>query len=204
MTIQISVKAHSNFGPVVAQAAPGTPSTSAPSRMAATTQAQTVVTTSTVAPTSTSSSSGTNSGTLIAVAIIAVCGVILTALVQLYIGSRSANANRTAAQAAKDNALAAKTAAEAAKGSAKAAQDAVGVNAAAAADLGLRAEVDALARRYQQSAEQLGPTRLQFASLVSTHLLTWPTSGQDSARRASTFCAPICECRVATSLMTAQ
>jgi FtsZ-interacting cell division protein ZipA len=66
--------------------------------------------------------------------------------------------------AAKQAAAASERSAEAAENSARAAQESVGVNRQTAAGVASRAEADALAKRYQEAADQLGhekaPVRL--------------------------------------------
>jgi hypothetical protein len=88
--------------------------------------------------------------------LIALSGVLLTALIQWLLGRRTARAAERQADAAKEQAANARTSAEAAAKSAQAAQDSVGVNRETAAGVAKRAEADALAKRYQDAAGQLG------------------------------------------------
>lgn len=95
--------------------------------------------------------------TSIQVATLVVAGLAVVAtLVSAWLLRRTGKGTVSAAQRA---AAASERSADAAETSAKAAQDAVGVNAETAAGVAQRALADALAKRYQDAAEQLGHDR---------------------------------------------
>jgi hypothetical protein len=81
--------------------------------------------------------------------------------------------------AAKQAAAASERSAEAAENSARAAQESVGVNRQTAAGVASRAEADALAKRYQEAADQLGhekaPVRLAGVYAMAKLADDWPS-----------------------------
>jgi hypothetical protein len=84
--------------------------------------------------------------------------------------------------AAKQAAAASERSSQAAEKSAQAAQDAVGVNRETATGVAERAKADALAKRYQDAAEQLGhekaPVRLAGAYAMASLADDWPERQQ--------------------------
>jgi len=81
--------------------------------------------------------------------------------------------------AAKQAAAASERSAEAAENSARAAQESVGVNRETAAGVAKRAEADALVKRYQEAADQLGhekaPVRLAGVYAMAKLADDWPS-----------------------------
>src|SRR4051812_15412618 len=78
---------------------------------------------------------------------------VLATLISSYLLRRT---SKGTVDAAKQAAAASERSAQAAEKSAQAAQDSVGVNRETSAGIALRAEADALAKRYQDAAGQLG------------------------------------------------
>jgi hypothetical protein len=122
-------------------------------------------------------------------AVIALIGVAITGLIQLWIGRRTVAAAHKSAEAAKtqaDNtrlqAENARRAAEAADRSATAAAEAVGVNRETALGVAQRAVADALAKRYQDAAEQIGHDKaaVRLAGIYAMTRLAddWPEQRQ--------------------------
>ena len=98
-----------------------------------------------------------------AVALIALIGVIISTVIQRRTGretsaaaTRSAEAAERASKASEKSADAAQVSATSSERSSRAAEEAVDVNRETAAGVARRAEADALAKRYQDVATQLG------------------------------------------------
>lgn len=110
------------------------------------------------------------------VAGLAVLATVLSAVLLRRTGKGTVSAARKAADASERSAVAAER-------SAQAAQDAVGVNRDTAASVARRAEADAVAKRYQDAADQLGhgkaPVRLAGVYAMGRLADEWPERRQE-------------------------
>ena len=176
---------------------PATPTSSSPPPVLpqTVTSTVTVTTTQTPAPTTFYPPVDT-SPAIVTAAFIAVSGVAVTGLVTWLLGLRSVRAAQKSAEAADRSSKAAESSAiaanknadasdrssSAAERSAEAAQDVVGLNRSTAQGAAARAEADARAKRYQDSAAQLGHpephVRLAGAYAMSSLADDWPGQRQ--------------------------
>lgn len=121
-------------------------------------------------------------GLTLVVALLAVGATILSARWLRKTGKETSKAASDSAAAAKKSAGAAETSADASQRSAKAAEDSVTLNAATAQAAGIRADADALSKRYQEAASQLGHEKaaVRLAGVYAMARLAddWPDERQ--------------------------
>src|SRR3954447_2841718 len=149
--------------PTPAATSPAAPSTSVPAKNPTLPTTPTATSATTAPPADTNNqqdgaqqTTGVGAGWLVLIACIALSGVLITAFVQWKLGQRTGKAAQDNASAVGQSAEAAKVSAAAAGRSAKAAEDAVALNLETSRATAKRANDEALAKRYQDAASQLG------------------------------------------------
>lgn len=139
----------------------------------------------TPSPTQTGTDSKGASGIQVAtllVAIGAVCATGFSAWLLRKTGRETSKAAADSAAAAKKSAGAAETSADASQRSAKAAEDSVALSAETARTSGIRSDAEALSKRYQEAASQLGHNKaaVRLAGVYAMARLAddWPEERQ--------------------------